>query len=251
MKNSTYNPIGFLSGSTIKIIACILMAIDHIGYHLFPDLLILRIIGRLSMPLFAFFIAEGCHYTKNKLKHFLLIAISGLIFLIGVKLFADFWYLNIFLIFAISVLYIYLMQHLKNISLRGNYKIIKSILAILFFTIATIIGYLIYEELPFEYGFYVMMLPVFISIVDLKKYIKHPCIKYIDNFYTRLIIMTIAMIPTCIDRAIHEIQFYSYFALIILLFYNGKGGSKKLKYFFYLFYPVHIMLIYAIKFLFF
>jgi hypothetical protein len=66
MKNKSYNPIGFLSGSTIKIIACILMAIDHIGYHLFPNLIILRIIGRLSMPLFAFFIAEGCYYTKNK-----------------------------------------------------------------------------------------------------------------------------------------------------------------------------------------
>ena len=72
MRKNTYNPIGFLSGSTIKIIACILMAIDHIGYHLYPEITILRIIGRLSMPLFAFFIAEGCYYTKNKLKHFLL-----------------------------------------------------------------------------------------------------------------------------------------------------------------------------------
>ena len=86
----------------IKILACILMAIDHIGFHLFPDLIILRIIGRLSMPLFAFFIAEGCYYTKNKLKHFLLIFISGLIFLFGVKIFANFWYYNIFLIFSLS-----------------------------------------------------------------------------------------------------------------------------------------------------
>ena len=251
MKNNTYNPIGFLSGSTIKIIACILMAIDHIGYHLFPDLLILRIIGRLSMPLFAFFIAEGCHYTKNKLKHFLLIAISGLLFLLGVKIFAQFWYYNIFLIFAISVLYIYLLQYLKKISLSGNRKILKTIFSTVFFLITVFIGYLLYEEVAFEYGFSVMMLPVLISLVDLKKYIKHPSIKYIDNLYTRLLIMAIAMYPTCYDRAITEIQVYSYFSLIILLFYSGKAGTKKLKYFFYLFYPVHIILIYAIKFLFF
>lgn len=249
MSKSRYNPFGLLSGSTLKIIACILMAIDHIGYHLFPNIVFLRIIGRLSMPLFAFFIAEGCYYTKNKLKHFLLVALSGLLFLFGVRIFAKFWYYNIFLIFAISILYIYLMQYLKKFSLTGNNKIIKSIISIIIFTIIVLIGYVIYEEIAFEYGFSVAMLPVAISLVDLKDYIKHPNIKYIDNFFTRLIIMAIAMYPTCFDRAISEIQFYSYLSLLILLLYNGKGGTKKLKYFFYLFYPVHIMIIYAIKFL--
>ena len=122
-----YNVLGILSGSTIKLIACLLMAIDHIGYHLFPNIVILRIIGRLSMPLFAFLIAEGCYYTKNKLKHFLLVFISGIVFLLGVKIFAGFWYYNIFLIFAISIIYIYLLQLLKNFSFKGNNKLIKSI----------------------------------------------------------------------------------------------------------------------------
>ena len=31
------------------------------------------------MPIFAFMIAEGCKYTKNKLKHFLMIFILGVI----------------------------------------------------------------------------------------------------------------------------------------------------------------------------
>ena len=61
------NPFGIISGSTLKIIGCILMLIDHIGYHLYPKIEILRIIGRLSMPIFAFLISEGCFYTKNKL----------------------------------------------------------------------------------------------------------------------------------------------------------------------------------------
>lgn len=250
MKNS-YNPIGFLSGSTLKIIACILMAIDHIGYHLFPNVLTLRIIGRLSMPIFAFFIAEGCYYTKNKLKHFLLILISGLLFLFGVKIFADFWYFNIFLIFSISILLIYLMQKLKEYSLKNNNKVIKCILSTILFSAICVGVYFVYEEIAFEYGYSVMMLPVFISLVDLKKYINHNSIKYIDNLFVRIAIMAVMMVPTCFDRAMTSIQFYSYFSLILLLMYNGKVGIKKLKYAFYLFYPVHIMLIYAVKFLFF
>ena len=62
-----------LSASTLKIIACIFMVIDHIGAVLLPEIEILRIIGRLSYPIFAYFLAEGCRYTRNKLKRFLLV----------------------------------------------------------------------------------------------------------------------------------------------------------------------------------
>lgn len=50
---------GFLSGNALKIIACVTMLIDHIGMMFFPDVVVWRIIGRLSMPLFAFTFAEG------------------------------------------------------------------------------------------------------------------------------------------------------------------------------------------------
>src|SRR3989344_960795 len=49
----------------IKLIAIITMVIDHVGLYFFPDLLILRIIGRLSFPLFAWLIANGVHYSHN------------------------------------------------------------------------------------------------------------------------------------------------------------------------------------------
>ena len=54
-----------LSASTLKIIACILMVVDHLGAILLPQYMILRVIGRLSYPIFAYFIAEGCRYTRN------------------------------------------------------------------------------------------------------------------------------------------------------------------------------------------
>ena len=59
----------FLSGNMIKIIAAILMVIDHIGVICGIQDGILRILGRISMPLFAFMISEGAKHTKNKAKY--------------------------------------------------------------------------------------------------------------------------------------------------------------------------------------
>ena len=55
------------------------MLIDHTGYILFPSLSILRIIGRLSFPIYAFCIAEGFRYTKDKKKYFLRVFLLGLL----------------------------------------------------------------------------------------------------------------------------------------------------------------------------
>ena len=58
-----------LSGNALKIIAAITMFIDHMGLMLFPKTLIFRYIGRLAFPIFAFMIAEGCRYTRNRLRY--------------------------------------------------------------------------------------------------------------------------------------------------------------------------------------
>jgi len=47
------------------------MTIDHVGFILFPEIAVLRIIGRLSYPLFAFIIAYGCTQTRNISMYFL------------------------------------------------------------------------------------------------------------------------------------------------------------------------------------
>lgn len=50
----------------IKVFAMLLMLVDHIGAILLSDLWILRLIGRLSMPLFAYGVARGYYYTSLK-----------------------------------------------------------------------------------------------------------------------------------------------------------------------------------------
>ena len=45
------------------------MLIDHIGAVLFPGQLWLRIIGRIAFPIYCFLLAEGIHKTRNPLKY--------------------------------------------------------------------------------------------------------------------------------------------------------------------------------------
>ena len=73
-----------LSGTALKLAACITMLIDHIGascieatygvaYRTPPQILqldrVLRLIGRLAFPIFCFLIAEGCVYTRDRRKY--------------------------------------------------------------------------------------------------------------------------------------------------------------------------------------
>ena len=94
---------GIFSNNVLKIIACITMLLDHMGFILFPQYPIFRIIGRIAFPIFAFLLAEGCYYTKNKLRHFIVIAgfavVMQTVLFLATKM-TDF---NIFIPFAISI----------------------------------------------------------------------------------------------------------------------------------------------------
>ena len=63
----------------LKLVAMISMLIDHTGKMFFPQYQIMRIIGRLAFPLYAYCIAVGCVYSKNRLKYLSRILGVGLI----------------------------------------------------------------------------------------------------------------------------------------------------------------------------
>jgi len=63
----------------LKMVAMISMLIDHAGKMFFPQYRIMRIIGRLAFPLYAYCIAVGCVYSKNRLKYLSRILLMGLV----------------------------------------------------------------------------------------------------------------------------------------------------------------------------
>ena len=68
-----------MTGFHLKLIALTTMFIDHIGAVFFPQVTLLRVIGRISFPLYAFLIAEGCRYTRNRGRYALGLGVFALI----------------------------------------------------------------------------------------------------------------------------------------------------------------------------
>lgn len=63
----------------LKILACLTMLTDHIGYTFFPGALWLRIIGRLAFPLFAWYVATGFRRTRSRWRYVARLAVWGLL----------------------------------------------------------------------------------------------------------------------------------------------------------------------------
>lgn len=227
---------GFLSGNALKIIALISMTIDHVGYILFPNVLWLRVVGRIAFPLFAFLIAEGCKHTKNKTKYVLLIFILGVICQIFAYFFGGQTKLNILLTFSFSIGLIYLLQWFKqSIKLNNKKHIALSLILFIAAVAATFVlnsDYLAFSPLKVDYGFWGIMVAVFVSMFD--------------NHYAQTTMLLLGLILVSISS--WNIQWFCLLSVILVLWYNGKRGKYKLKYLFYLYYPLHIAVLYLLAF---
>lgn len=237
------NKIRIFSGNMLKIIAAITMVIDHIGFMFFPDNMTLRIIGRIAFPIFAFMIAEGAKYTKNKLRYFLTIFILGFICQVVYYFFDDHsLYMSILITFSISILLIYLLKYLKQFIFNSNNLMIVKIL--LPFTIIplVIIGlYYLTKYVQIDYGFWGILTPVFASIFDFRGVKVPTVLKKLDCYYIRLVMFFIPLIFLMIYG--FEFQWGWIFSVPFLLLYNETRGKLKMKYFFYLFYPLHLVIL--------
>ena len=236
---------GFLSGNALKILACVFMFVDHLGVIIFPDIYILRAIGRLAMPLFAFTIAEGCFYTKNKLNHFLLIFGLGLITSIVYSVLYDVLFGDILITFSLSCLLIYSIDALKKgASQKDKKKVILSVFA--FITgLAFSIYLCVCSGIIIDYGLGGVLLPVTVRLYDFNSSSVNK-FKKENNPPINLLLFVLCLIAIAISSGPR--QFLSLISVIFILFYNGERGKWNMKYFFYLFYPLHILLLMGINF---
>ncbi len=224
-----------LSNFDLKLIAIITMTIDHIGV-VFGTVFynFLRAVGRLSFPIFAYLLTEGYVHTKSFSKYFLRLLVLAIVseVIYDYVFFDSFIYLganNIFFTLALGLLTLFLLDKSKvliNKYFKEKMDLVI-ILPVTYFLIIIIMG-LIGEFLCFSYG----MLGIFvISFFYLFK----------ENFH--LLFLSVSLITLVLGEGM---QYFSLFSLILIYFYNNKLG-KSCKMFFYLYYPLHILVLGLIK----
>ena len=233
----------------IKIIAALTMLLDHTGMILFPDVLWLRIVGRISLPLYALCIAEGFRHTRSRIKYFLRIFVLGALCQIVYDLVSSEPYLGILLTFSLSIMLLFLLDALlctckkqKNAILdlyeRLFHRPLPRPAGIALCALLLALGLAgtatLHYFLPVDYGMTGVLLPLLIYLGGNSRWGKFGG----AAAGTVLLACNLENAPTP--------RVWSFLALIPLALYNGKPGKYKLKYFFYVFYPAHLVLLYGI-----
>lgn len=282
--------------TTLKIIALILMTIDHIGSMLFPDVMWLGYIGRLSAPIFIFCVTEAMKHTHNQKKYliklfgFSLIAtslfymamlinfcitgemhriglnVTGLLFqgalliyiIEAVRQKNDKWQLQLVLYvvyqLVMKLVYTPILQHdfgyevwlkgpLSSIYSGGGILWIALFLVFYYSKQKTAINYIIYCVL----FWFVRVSMIFARIgVRLEFYEGKYGLKIISDIY-QFIFRGILGLNTRFPISYgSDCQWLMVFSVIFIMFYNGQYG-KGIKKLFYVYYPLHIIVLYFLK----
>lgn len=222
--------LGF-TGNQLKILAIILMTIDHVGMEIFPQFRFMRIIGRLAFPIFAFMIAEGCHHTKNRKKYLITMAGFALVCQIVYTVALKSLYMCILVTFTLSIILICMLDFA-----REKKKLWAWAVAALVLVAVICVTYIVprrfrIRDFGVDYGIVGVLVPVFIYLGR--------------NKLEKLVLTAFILCVLCMDY--HGIQWYCLLALPLLALYNGERGKMKMKYLFYFYYPLHLVVIHFLS----
>ena len=233
--------ICFLSGNMLKIIAAVTMLVDHAGILFFPSQNIYRIIGRLAFPIFAYMIAEGCKYTRNKIRYFAMIFGLAAVCQGVYYFFADSLYMCVLVTFSISIVTLFALDNFKRMVFDRECAAVYKLLSAGLFISCIAFAYVANLFLEIDYGFCGCMLPVCAGLLHMPENCSSPFLKKLDNSFMSTIMLAIGLVPLIISAG--GIQVYSLLAILPLILYSGKRGKFKMKYFFYIFYPLHLVVL--------
>lgn len=260
--NNEISRFEFLSGNTLKIIAFASMICDHFAkivlfwwfysmYYLqykagaiafseiesLYNLIIVTMpaIGRLAFPIFCFFIVEGFIHTKNRTRYMVLMGIFAVVselpfdlafyaFITGemYNFVGSFIYQNVLFTMLIGLFALLCIEKIQNSDMKIQLQVLLQALAIF----------------------------AFASLADLcKTDYASEGVLFIVAFYLLKDNRIFASVSHLVIYALYELSVppIMYFvATALILLYNGKRGKLKMKYFFYIFYPAHLAIFYAI-----
>lgn len=267
-----------LSGSFLKIFAIVIMFIDHFAAgFILPSIitgdmdrwlsflniepsvdleiqiyLFLRGVGRQAFPIFCFLLVEGFMHTRNKAKYCISLSIFGLISeipfdytLIAYKAYGSLDFVsiyneyqtkmwesqNVYFTLALGLIAMWAADTIL-IKLKSKNTMLASILSLIPFALAGTLAYYINTDYA-AYGITVIAIMYYFHSIS----ILATLISYIFLCFT---------MSTAINGGMEE---WSFPAFIMLNLYSGKRGciGRNFKYFFYIFYPAHLILIFFLR----
>jgi hypothetical protein len=199
------------------------MFLDHYHYVVGGSE-ILNVIGRIAFPIFAFTLNEGYVHTRSLKKYLLRLFIFAVSIQMPSILFGYDYPMNIFFTLFLGLLSIYIF----------NLKKMNVILKII------LIGFVLFfsQKFKLDYGIYGILVIINFNIFRNNKF------KILMNFLVLNIYNVI--FPKVFD--LPDTQLFSLISLVFIFMYNGEKG-RSMKYFFYLFYPIHFFILEVIKFI--
>lgn len=222
-----------LSQEGLKFLACAIMLLDHIGATLIPWGT-LRIIGRLAFPIFCFLLAEGAHYTRNPRNYLLRLGIGAILSELpfDLALFGSWSWQHQ------SVMITLLLGAMALLAMKRMTQPLLKILVLLLFACLA-------DFMNTDYGGAGVLM---IALFGLTRERKYGWLVQLLGMYLicRWIIPGGAV--WFIGRYVF-IEIFAILALIPIWLYSGKKStsSRAVQWAFYLFYPVHLWILYLIS----
>ena len=146
----------FLTGNMLKLLAALSMLLDHAGLLYFPHEMGFRIAGRLAFTIFAFMIAEGCKYTRNRWRYWGMIAALAAVCQAVYYFAAGDTYLSVLVTFSLAIPVVWVLQELR--------KKKSWLWGICFCALVAAVAWM-NRVLTIDYGFWGCMLPVWVAAV--------------------------------------------------------------------------------------
>lgn len=222
-----------LSQEGLKFLACAIMLLDHIGATLIPWGT-LRIIGRLAFPIFCFLLAEGAHYTRNPRNYLLRLGIGAILSELpfDLALFGSWSWQHQ------SVMITLLLGAMALLAMKRMTQPLLKILVLLLFAFLA-------DFMNTDYGGAGVLM---IALFGLTRERKYGWLVQLLGMYLICRWIIPGGVVWFIDRYVF-IEIFAISALIPIWLYSGKKStsSRAVQWAFYLFYPVHLWILYLLS----
>lgn len=258
-------------------IALITMTLDHIGAYqtITQNRTIndgLRIIGRIAAPLFLFMVVEGFRHTRNKFQYLLRLYVAGtaieVVNRVIAKAMGVFEFGNILPMLFYTALFIFCIEHIVNN--RNNKKIVCLAVCGLIIPFLFYILNIILLENEYDTAWYIISIffpsPMHVDY-SILFVVMGVAWYFINNRAINCAIFAVLSLTCMIVPAsfffgnfpyVFMPHFFNIFALFantqwcmclaipFMLLYNGEKGHS-LKYLFYVYYPIHVYVLFFIQ----